>query len=119
MEKKFLNMKKNVLLGLSWIFFPFAIVALAVEHKSMDKEDKTEFIQVLVFEVFVGVVITFLEILAIIFARVQFLSVIFTILSVVASVLFLICLIMALVKSFKGNHFEVPVVYGIAKKFVK
>ena len=48
-EKTFIGMKPSVVFGLTWILFPFGIVALAVDHKKMTKNDKQQIVSAFVF----------------------------------------------------------------------
>ena len=49
-EKKFIGMTPNVVFGLTWILFPFGIVALAVDHDKMTKNDKQQIVSAFVMD---------------------------------------------------------------------
>ena len=67
-DKKIIGMKFNVLMGLHWILFPFGIVALAVDHDKMTRDEKLQIVQVFIFDAIGTIFSTAAAILATVFA---------------------------------------------------
>lgn len=116
-EKKFLGMPKKVCLGLGWLTLVIAIIALAIDHEKMNKEDKKQFVSVFVgygFAIIAWTIITIVQ--AIINAAVgPDLGWIFTIVGFLVWCVLLVCMIFA----FINEDFKAPVFYDIAGNFVK
>ena len=102
MEKKLLNgnMDKNVAMGLSWIPFigwMFALVVFILDLKTLDVEEKREFVSIFVctavamllgFTVIVPIAVTVIEVIA-------------------------------LINAFQGKTFRVPGAYHLAAAIIK
>lgn len=119
-EKKFLGMPKKVCLGLGWLTLVIAIVALAVDHEKMEKEDKKQVVSIFVGY---GCAIIAWIVLAIVGAIVGAITAesgvnlgwIFTILELLVYAVMIVCMIFA----FLNEDFKAPVFYNIAGNFVK
>lgn len=116
-EKKFLGMPKNVCLGLGWLLFPFAIVALAMEHEKMNREDKKQFVSIFVA---MGVFLCLITITTIVQTILSVADVhinwVFTLINLLAWVgLSLLPMIFA----FLNENFHCPIAFDLADKFVK
>lgn len=116
-EKKFLGMPKKVCLGLGWLTLVIAIIALAIDHEKMNKDEKKQFVSVFVgygFAIIAWTIITIVQ--AIITAAVgPDLGWIFTIVGFLVWCVLLVCMIFA----FINEDFKAPVFYDIAANFVK
>ena len=116
-EKKFLGMPKKVCLGLSWLTLVLGIVALAVEHEKMEKEEKKQFVAVFVGYGFAFIAWTIISIVQIIINHTvgPELGWIFSIVGFLVWCVLLVCMIFAFVR----EDFKAPVFYNIAGNFVK
>ena len=116
-EKKVLGMPKKVCLGLSWLTLVLGIVALAVEHEKMEKEEKKQFVAVFVGYGFAFIAWTIISIVQIIINHTvgPELGWIFSIVGFLVWCVLLVCMIFAFVK----DDFQAPVFYNIAGNFVK
>ena len=119
-EKKFLGMPKKVCLGLSWLTLVLGIVALAVDHEKMEKEDKKQVVSVFVGYGFAIIAWTIIGIVgAIVGALTKDSGVnlgwIFTLLDFLVWAVMLVCMIFA----FVNEDFKAPLFYNIAGSFVK
>ena len=116
-EKKILGMPRNVCLGLSWLTLVLGIVALAVEHEKLEKEEKRQLVSVFVgygFAITAWIIISIVQ--AIITSAVgPELGWIFSIIGFLVWCVLLVCMIFAFVK----DDFKAPVFYNIAGNFVK
>lgn len=117
-EKTYLGMKKNVCFGLSWLFFPLGIVTLCVERANLSKEERQHLISIFVLEGIAIVVSTFFSILT---------SIIYAVsgwaqgglIGLPFELFLTVIMIIAMVKAFMGNYWNIPVVFPLAGKFVK
>ena len=116
-EKKVLGMPKKVCLGLSWLTLVLGIVALAVEHEKMEKEEKKQFVAVFVGYGFAFIAWTIISIVQIIINHTvgPELGWIFSIVGFLVWCVLLVCMIFAFVR----EDFKAPVFYNIAGNFVK
>ena len=118
-DKKILGMKFNVLMGLHWIVFPLGIVALAVDHDKMTRDEKLQIVQVFIFDAIGTIFSTAAAILSTVFAFVPVLNIIFLITEAAIGLFFFILFLIYMINAFMGNLYEVPVCYNMAKSFVK
>ena len=104
-NKKLLKgaLPKNVVMGLAWLFPVFGIVAFALDYPTLDLEEKRAFVSIFVTCVvaYICAALTALIIPAII-------AIIVAVLSIIATI-----------KAFMGETYNIPVVYGIACKIIK
>ena len=115
-EKKFLGMPKNVCLGLSWLAFPLAIVALAVDHEKMDKDDKKQFVSVFVA---IGVLIIIATIVSIIGAIVAASGAnIGWLFSLINAAAWVVLSLLPMIFAFINEDFHGPIAFDLAGKFV-
>lgn len=110
-ERKVLGMNKNICLGISWIFFPLGIVALAVSRREMTKEERQEYISIFVLEGLMYILGTVIGILTRITPILNLLYLI--------EIPCLIFVIIAIVKSFKNEVYHYPIAFNLAGNFVK
>ena len=119
-EKTFIGMRSNVVFGLTWILFPFGIVALAVDHAKMAKNDKQQIVSAFVFE---GILSIFAIIMSIIDSivvaasngNIWWISLLGLPVYIVAFIFWLI----AMIKAFKGEDYHCPIAWGLAGAFIK
>ena len=104
-NKKLLKgaMPKNVVMGLSWLVVPFAIVAFILDFQTLDLEEKRAFVTIFV-----------VDALAMICSALSVL-----ILPAILALVLGILAIIAMIKAFMGQTFNVPVAYAIACKIIK
>ena len=117
-EKKFLGMPKKVCLGLSWLTLVIGIIALAVDHEKMNKEDKKQIVSVFVAFVLFFIFITITGIVQAILhiADVYAVDWLFTVLDLVAW----LCLsLLPMIFAFVNEDFHCPIAFNIAGNFVK
>ena len=115
-EKKFIGMTPNVVFGLTWILFPFGIVALAVDHDKMTKKDKQQIVSAFVLD---GITM----ILSIILSIVEGILIgltgndIWNLFNLILIVPFVFWLI-AMIQAFRGVEYHCPLAWNIAGSFV-
>lgn len=115
-EKKFIGMAPNVVFGLTWILFPFGIVALAVDHDKMTKKDKQQIVSAFVLD---GITM----ILSIILSIVEGILIgltgndIWNLFNLILIVPFVFWLI-AMIQAFRGVEYHCPLAWNIAGSFV-
>ena len=100
--KKLLNgsVDKNVVMGLSWLFGIFALVAFIVDFKTLDLEEKREFVSILVcWAVTIVLVCT---------VALSFLSLVVFVFAIIAAI-----------NAFQGKSFKVPGAYHLAAAIIK
>ena len=115
-EKKFIGMTPNVVFGLTWILFPFGIVALAVDHDKMTKNDKQQIVSAFVFDgisMILSIVISIIESI-LIAATGNDIWNLFTLIFIVPFVFWLI----AMIQAFRGVEYHCPLAWSIAGAFV-
>lgn len=102
MEKKLLggNLDKNIVMGLSWIVWVFGLVAFIIDFKTLDVEEKREFVSIFACVV-AGTVLAC------------------TVIGVVVSVVIAVFMIIACVNAFMGKSFKVPGAYHLAAAIIK
>ena len=95
MDKKYLNgkLEKNIAFGLSWLLWPFALVMLILDKETLTREEK-----VTIVSVFVCSVACYIPIVGLVSA---------------------IFMIIAMIKAFMGQDYQVPLASKLAEKFVK
>lgn len=119
-EKTFIGMKPSVVFGLTWILFPFGIVALAVDHAKMTKNDKQQIVSAFVFD---GLLTIFSIVMSIIDSvltattngNVWWFDLIGLPIYIVAFVFWLI----SMIKAFKGDDYHCPIAWALAGAFLK
>lgn len=115
-EKKFIGMTPNVVFGLTWILFPFGIVALAIDHDKMTKKDKQQIVSAFVLD---GITM----ILSIILSIVEGILIgltgndIWNLFNLIFIVPFVFSLI-AMIQAFRGVEYHCPLAWNIAGSFV-
>ena len=115
-EKKFIGMTPNVVFGLTWILFPFGIVALAIDHDKMTKKDKQQIVSAFVLD---GITM----ILSIILSIVEGILIgltgndIWNLFNLILIVPFVFWLI-AMIQAFRGVEYHCPLAWNIAGSFV-
>ena len=115
-EKKFIGMTPNVVFGLTWILFPFGIVALAIDHDKMTKKDKQQIVSAFVLD---GITM----ILSIILSIVEGILIgltgndIWNLFNLILIVPFVFSLI-AMIQAFRGVEYHCPLAWNIAGSFV-
>lgn len=98
-NKKLLGGKlnKNIVMGLSWLCWIFALIAFLIDFKTLDVEEKREFVSILICAV-VGMVLG---------------------ISVIVPLVVLVFVIIAAVNAFMGKSFKVPGAYHLAAVIIK
>lgn len=115
-EKKFIGMTPNVVFGLTWILFPFGIVALAVDHDKMTKNDKQQIVSAFVLDgitMILSIVISIIE--SILIAATE--NDIWNLFGLILIVPFVFWLI-AMIQAFRGVEYHCPLAWSIAGAFV-
>ncbi len=100
MEKKKLlagKLDKNIVMGLSWLIYVFGLVTFIIDFKTLDVEEKREFVSLFVC-----------------WAASCIFAVTFIVPAYVG-----VCSIIACIMSFMGKSFKVPGAYQIAKAIIK
>ena len=115
-EKKFIGMTPNVVFGLTWILFPFGIVALAVDHDKMTKKDKQQIVSAFVLD---GITMILSVILSIVEGILIGLTGndIWNLFNLILIVPFVFWLI-AMIQAFRGIEYHCPLAWNIAGSFV-
>lgn len=115
-EKKFLGMSKKVCLGLGWLTLVIAIIALAIEHPKMTKDEKKQFVSVFVGYGCACIAWTVISIVQVIINHTvgPELGWIFTIVGFLVWCVMLVCMVFA----FMNEDFHAPVFFNLAGKFV-
>ena len=108
-EKTFIGMKPSVVFGLTWILFPFGIVALAVDHKKMTKNDKQQIVSAFVMSIIDSVLTASTN------GNVWWFDLIGLPIYIVAFVFWLI----SMIKAFKGEDYHCPIAWALAGTFLK
>ena len=115
-EKKFIGMTPNVVFGLTWILFPFGIVALAVDHDKMTKNDKQQIVSAFVMDgltMILSIIISVIEGI-LIGATGNDIWNLFSLILIVPFVFWLI----AMIQAFRGIEYHCPLAWSIAGAFV-
>ena len=115
-EKKFIGMTPNVVFGLTWILFPFGIVALAVDHDKMTKNDKQQIVSAFVMDgltMILSIIISVIETI-LISATGNDIWNLFGLILIVPFVFWLI----AMIQAFRGIEYHCPLAWSIAGAFV-
>lgn len=115
-EKKFIGMTPNVVFGLTWILFPFGIVALAVDHDKMTKNDKQQIVSAFVLDgitMILSIIISIIE--GILIAATG--NDIWNLFGLILIVPFVFWLI-AMIQAFRGIEYHCPLAWSIAGAFV-
>ena len=115
-EKKFIGMTPNVVFGLTWILFPFGIVALAVDHDKMTKNDKQQIVSAFVMDgltMILSIIISVIETILISATG----NDIWNLLGLILIVPFVFWLI-AMIQAFRGVEYHCPLAWSIAGAFV-
>lgn len=115
-EKKFIGMTPNVVFGLTWILFPFGIVALAVDHDKMTKNDKQQIVSAFVMDgltMILSIIISVIETI-LISATGNDIWNLFGLILIVPFVFWLI----AMIQAFRGVEYHCPLAWSIAGAFV-
>ncbi len=115
-EKKFIGMTPNVVFGLTWILFPFGIVALAVDHDKMTKNDKQQIVSAFVLDgitMILSIVISIIEGILIAATGTDIWN-LFGLILIVPFVFWLI----AMIQAFRGIEYHCPLAWSIAGAFV-
>ena len=99
MEKKLLagNLNKNIVMGLSWLVWLFGLIAFIIDFKTLDVEEKREFVSIFVCAVVASV-----------------LSI-----TVIVPLVVVVFAIIAAINAFMGKSFKVPGAYHIAAAIIK
>lgn len=99
MEKKLLNgsLDKKIVMGISYLIPIFALVAFIVDFKTLDLDEKREFVSI-----FIAVVVAMV------------LGVTFIVPVAVA-----VCAIIAAINAFMGKSFKIPGAYHLAAAIIK
>ena len=115
-EKKFIGMTPNVVFGLTWILFPFGIVALAIDHDKMTKKDKQQIVSAFVLD---GITMILSVILSIVEGVLIGLTAndIWNLFNLILIVPFVFWLI-AMIQAFRGVEYHCPLAWNIAGSFV-
>lgn len=115
-EKKFIGMTPNVVFGLTWILFPFGIVALAVDHDKMTKNDKQQIVSAFVLDgitMILSIIISIIEGILIAATGTDIWN-LFGLILIVPFVFWLI----AMIQAFRGIEYHCPLAWSIAGAFV-
>ena len=115
-EKKFIGMTPNVVFGLTWILFPFGIVALAVDHDKMTKNDKQQIVSAFVMDgltMILSIIISVIETILISATGTD----LWNLLGLILIVPFVFWLI-AMIQAFRGIEYHCPLAWSIAGAFV-
>lgn len=115
-EKKFIGMTPNVVFGLTWILFPFGIVALAIDHDKMTKKDKQQIVSAFVLDSITMILSVILSIVEGILIGITE-NTIWNIFNLILIVPFVFCLI-AMIQAFRGVEYHCPLAWNIAGAFV-
>ncbi|MBQ8850427.1 MAG: hypothetical protein IJ011_08870 [Clostridia bacterium] len=99
MEKKLLggNVSKNIVMGFSWLFWIFGLIAFIIDFKTLDVEEKREFVSLLICAA-VGIVFG---------------------ISVIVPIVVFVFAVIAAVNAFMGKTFKVPGAYHLAAVIIK
>lgn len=115
-EKKFIGMAPNVVFGLTWILFPFGIVALAVDHDKMTKKDKQQIVSAFVLDGITMILSVILSIVEGILIGITD-NTIWNLFNLILIVPFVFWLI-AMIQAFRGVEYHCPLAWNIAGAFV-
>ena len=115
-EKKFIGMTPNVVFGLTWILFPFGIVALAVDHDKMTKKDKQQIVSAFVLDGITMILSIVLSIVEGILIGITD-NTIWNLFNLILIVPFVFWLI-AMIQAFRGVEYHCPLAWNIAGSFV-
>jgi uncharacterized membrane protein len=98
-KKKLLNgsLDKNIVMGLSWLVPLFALIAFIIDFKTLDVEEKRQFVSI-----FACLVISWVLVI-----------------TIVGPFVVLVFEIIAMIKAFMGQDFKVPGAYHIAAAIIK
>lgn len=98
-NKKLLGGKldKNIVMGLSWICWIFALIAFLIDFKTLDLEEKREFVSIFIC-VAVSIVLG---------------------ISVLVPIVILVFAVIAAINAFMGKSFKVPGAYHLAAAIIK
>ena len=118
-DKKIIGMDFKVVQGLNWIIFVFGIVALAVDHAKMTKQQKQQIIQVFVFDVFTGIISIILSIIGAIVGGIAGAKLVMDIISYVYMAAVFVIFLIFMINAFMGKFLEMPICYNIAGSFLK
>ena len=94
------NLDKNIVMGLSWLLPIFGLVAFIVDFKTLDLEEKREFVSIFVCCVIATVLAC-------------------TILLSFVSAVIGVCMIVSAILAFMSKGFKIPVAYHIAAAIIK
>ncbi|RIA78132.1 hypothetical protein EI71_00444 [Anaeroplasma bactoclasticum] len=118
-EKRFIGMTPNVVFGLTWLLFPFGIVALAVDHDKMTKNDKQQIVSAFVLEALSAIIsIIFSIVDAIIVASTNGAVTWVPLLGLVFYVPIFVFWLISMIQAFRGIEFHCPIAWSIAGGFV-
>lgn len=116
-NKKWLGMPKNVLLGLSWLFFPLGIVDLAMNHQDLNEEEKKQIVSTFVAAGIATIIsIIVMIISSIVAAAGANIGWLFTLINVLCWAG--LCIV-PMIFAFMNENFHCPVLFDLAGKFVK
>lgn len=119
-EKKFLGMRPNVVFGLTWLVFPFGIVALAVDHSKMDKNDKQQIVSAFVLDgiwTILSIIVSIVD--SVLRASTDGASSSwFWIVTLVVHIPLFVFWLIAMIQAFRGIEYHCPIAWGIAGCFL-
>ena len=105
-EKRILGMKRNVCLGLSWLVIVIAILAMAIDYKKMDEDEKKHWISIYIgdgtIRIFTGIV-SLLSLIEPLF-----------LLLFILEIPFMVFWIIAVIRAFMDKPFKMPIFYKLA-----
>ena len=101
-NKKLLNgsLDKNIVMGISWLVWIFGLVVFIIDFKTLDLEEKREFVSIFT-AIVIGTVLCF------------------TIIGSLVSAVIAVFIIIKAIKSFMGKDFKIPVISKIAAAIIK
>jgi uncharacterized membrane protein len=118
-EKRFIGMTPNVFFGITWLLFPFGIVALAIVHDKMTKNDKQQIVSAFVLEAIAAIIsIIFSIVDAIIVASTNGSVTWVPLLGLVFYVPIIFFWLISMIQAFRGIEFHCPIAWSIAGGFV-
>jgi uncharacterized membrane protein len=118
-EKRFIGMTPNVVFGITWLLFPFGIVALAVDHDKMTKNDKQQIVSAFVLKALSAIIsIIFSIVDAIIVASTNGSVTWVPLLGLVFYVPIFVFWLISMIQAFRGIEFHCPSAWSIAGGFV-
>ncbi len=118
-KKKILGLDKNICFLLSWLIFIFGIIALAAEREKLTKNERQHFVSMIVVGALYTIIMIVLSIFSAIFFDINVIWYIIKVINWLLSLAFLALVIVAMVKSYQEEYWEVPVAFALAGKFVK